>query len=165
MHMLLADVICLALGYIFFLFLFLLPHSLEIHTPFPPPQFDSIHARQTASPIIHQPTTPYDHTTLPSQPAKNLPIPSNSITHPIPLLISPPPPHHPSSSSSSPLLLPTTTTNSSSSSSASFSTNTRLNNPSKRSLSSCNFAILVAKKCNFASRSRTWRSLRSRKAR
>lgn len=151
MHMLLAkfDLPC-SLGYISSssFFFFFLAHWRDILPS------DSIRVRQSASPIIHQPTP---HTSRP-YPASQNPSYPLQFHHP------PNPPFNLSpSSSSSPLLLPTTTTNSSSS--FSFSTNTLLNKPSKRALSSCSFAILVAKKCNFASRSRTWRSLRSRKAR
>lgn len=100
MHMLLAkfDLPC-SLGYISSssFFFFFLAHWRDILPS------DSIRARQRASRIIHQPhLIPHNLT----QPAKTLPIPSNSITHPTPLLISPPPPHHHPLSSS--LLLPPT---------------------------------------------------------
>lgn len=138
-------------------FFFFLTHWRYI-LPFPlPNSTQSMQDRELLQSSTNHTLRPYDLTTLPTQPKILLsPLQFHHTPNP-PFNLSP-------SSSSSPLLLPTTTTNSSSSFS-SCSTNTLLNNPSKRSLSSCNFAILVAKKCNFASRSRTWRSLRSRKAR
>lgn len=103
MHMLLAgkiDLPCLLWGiFSSSLFFFFLAHWRYI-LPSPLPTPIRLNSCKTESISNHPPTTPQYLTTLSSQPAKNLPIPSNSITHPIPLLISPPPPpHHPLSSS------------------------------------------------------------------